>query len=128
LECYLSWDAASWPVSKELNKKIEEHNLSGRQPAVDLVPLPARAQFLNVIESVFSGMPWAIIHNTSYKTADEVRASIDRYFREKNQHFKDNPRRAGDRIWGKELVPGAASKAADLGGERPLPSIAHSDG
>jgi hypothetical protein len=25
-------------------------------------------------------------------------------------------------------VPGAASKAADLGGERPLPSIAHSDG
>jgi hypothetical protein len=25
-------------------------------------------------------------------------------------------------------VPGAASKAADLGGGRPLPSIAHSDG
>jgi GAF domain-containing protein len=28
----------------------------------------------------------------------------------------------------RDLYPGAASKAADLGGERPLPSIAHSDG
>lgn len=36
---YLSWDAASWHVSKELNKKIEEHNLSGCPPTVEVAPL-----------------------------------------------------------------------------------------
>src|SRR5262249_22846784 len=33
---YLSWDAASWHVSKELNKKIEERNLSGCPSAVEV--------------------------------------------------------------------------------------------
>ena len=106
---YLSWDAASWHISKELNRKIEEHNQSGATPAVELAPLPARAQFLNVIESVFSGMARAIIHNSNYRTVDEAKAAIDRYFLERNQHFQANPRRAGKKIWGKERVPVAFS-------------------
>lgn len=64
----------------------------------------ARAQFLNVIESVFSGMARAVVHNSNYKTADEAKAAINRYFLERNQHFQTNPRRAGNRIWGKERV------------------------
>jgi transposase len=106
---YLSWDAASWHVSKGLNKKIEEHNLSGCPPIVEVAPLPARAQFLNVIESVFSGMARAIIHNSNYRTADEAKAAIDCYFLERNQHFEANPRRAGNKIWGKERVAVAFS-------------------
>ena len=67
-------------------------------------PLPARAQFLNVIESVFSGMARAIIHNSNYQSTDEARAAIDRYFEDRNEHFRLNPSRAGNKIWGKERV------------------------
>lgn len=105
---YLSCNAASWHISKKLKKRIEEHNATaeaGGHPHVETAPLPAGAQFLNVIESVFSGMARAIIHNSNYPSADAVRAAIDRYFADRNQQFRDNPKRAGKRIWGKELVP-----------------------
>jgi hypothetical protein len=39
-------------------------------PAVALAPLPAGAQFLNVIESVFSGMARAILANSNYGSID----------------------------------------------------------
>ena len=104
-ECiYLSWDAASWHASKKLNKKVDEWNNSGNKPVVKLAPLPACAQFLNVIESVFSGMARAIIHNSNYKSVDECKSAVDTYFAERNTHFKINPKRAGNKIWGKEKV------------------------
>ncbi len=103
---YLSWDAASWHLSKRLQAFIEENNGRGDGgPQIELVPLPASAQFLNVIESVFSGMARAIIHNSDYASVDEVKTAIDRYFRERNEHFERNPKRAGKSIWGKERVP-----------------------
>ena len=73
-------------------------------PAVRLAPLPARAQFLNVIESVFSGLATAIIHNSDYQSVDEAKGAIDGYFMERNEHFRQHPRRAGNKIWGEELV------------------------
>jgi hypothetical protein len=33
------------------------------------------------------------------------KAAIDRYFDERNRHFCEHPRRAGNKIWGKERVP-----------------------
>ena len=60
---------------------IDKHNT----PYVELAPLPSSAQFLNVIESVFSGMAKAIIHNS-------------------NQAFLERPKRAGKKIWGQEVV------------------------
>jgi transposase len=102
---YLSWDAASWHISKELNRTVEDHNSRIVGPTVVIAPLPARAQFLNVIESVFSGMARAIIHNSNYQSSEEAKAAIDRYFEERNEHFRMNPRRAGNKIWGKERVP-----------------------
>ena len=67
-------------------------------PIVKLAPLPARSQFLNVIESVFSGMAAAIIQNSDYESVDEAKEAIDRYFRERNEHFQKNPKRAGNKI------------------------------
>jgi hypothetical protein len=99
---YLSWDAASWHISKRLYKCIEEHNAVGHGPEVHTAPLPSGAQFLNVIESVFSGMARSIIHNSDYKTLDEAKAAIDRYFADRNAHFMLHPKRAGRKIWGKE--------------------------
>lgn len=109
---YLSWDAASWHISKKLMQRIEEHNAVAQaagRPRVETAPLPAGAQFLNVIESIFSGMAKAIIHNSNYPSVDAVRTAIDGYFTKRNQQFRDSPKRAGKRIWGEERVPPAFS-------------------
>jgi len=71
---------------------------------VELAPLPSSAQFLNVIESVFSGMAKAVIHNSDYQSVDVCKVAIDRYFTERNQAFLENPKRAGKKIWGEEIV------------------------
>ena len=106
---FFSWDAASWHASKKLYEKvIEVNNPEYRNkyntPFVELAPLPSSAQFLNVIESVFSGMARAIIHNSDYQSIDECKLAIDIYFSERNQAFLENPKRAGKIIWGKEIV------------------------
>ena len=106
---YLSWDDASWHASKRFLDRIKEVNARKyRQehgtPAISLAPLPSRAQFLNVIESVFSGMAKAIIDNSDYQSVDEAMEAIDRYFAERNAFFRANPKRAGGKIWGKERV------------------------
>jgi transposase len=109
-ECiYFSWDAASWHASRELQERVDEINsmeyrAKTKVPIVKLAPLPTRAQFLNVIESVFSGMARAIIHNSDYKSVAECKYSIDRHFSERNEHFQKHPKRAGNKIWGKERV------------------------
>lgn len=109
-ECiYFSWDAASWHASKELYKRVDEINgkefrENNKAPNVRLAPLPTCAQFLNVIESIFSGMARAIIHNSDYASENECKVSIDRYFAERNDYFNKNPKRAGNKIWGKERV------------------------
>ena len=106
---YFSWDAASWHASKKLYKRVEEVNsveyqTGHKSPLVKLAPLPSCAQFLNVIESVFSGMARAIIHNSDYQCVDQSKSAIDRYYADRNQHFKEHPKRAGKQIWGRELV------------------------
>jgi transposase len=102
---YLSWDAASWHISKQLFARIDAHNsvvVNGGAPLIETAPLPAGAQFLNVIESVFSGMARAIIHNSDYKSMDAAKASIDRYLEDRNASFQRHPKRAGKKIWGNE--------------------------
>jgi hypothetical protein len=94
-----------------LYKSIDDHNATGEGPTVETAPLPAGAQFLNVIESVFSGMARAIIHNSDYRTADDAKSAIHDYFMERNAHFKHHPRRAGNKIWGKEREAAAFSGA-----------------
>jgi hypothetical protein len=102
---YISWDAAGWHISKALGKHVEflngwaEHE---RAPIIELVPLPSRAQFLNVIESVFSGMSRAIIHNSNFENSSEASDSIDRYFLNRNEFYKIHPKRAGRKIWQQE--------------------------
>jgi transposase len=107
---YLSWDAASWHSSKRLYRHVNrvnsaEYRRQRDTPEVELAPLPASAQFLNVIESVFSGMARAIIHNSDYGSVAETMCAIDEYFSVRNEDYRLNPKRAGNRIWGKELVP-----------------------
>ncbi len=105
---YLSWDAASWHISKKLFSHLDEVNQQAIQdgfPIVKTAPLPAGAQFLNVIESVFSGMAKGVIHNSDYPSAEAAKNVIDRYFKERNDFFVRCPKRAGRKIWGQELVP-----------------------
>jgi hypothetical protein len=105
---YLSWDAAPWHSSKALLDRIDFLNDWAKHdcaPLIEILPLPSRAQFLNVIESVFSGMARAIIHNSDYQSVQHARAAIDRYIDERNTRFIASPRRAGKAIWGKERTP-----------------------
>ena len=107
---FLSWDAASWHMSKMLYAQVAKHNDAitrgdVAEPIVDLAPLPAGAQFLNVVESVFSGMARAIIANSNYQSVDEARAAIERYVQERNEKFRRTPKRAGGKIWGMEREP-----------------------
>lgn len=102
---YVSWDAASWHSSLQLNNFVAEHNDNAeikRLPTIEIVPLPASAQFLNVIESVFSGMARAIIHNSDYQSVDDAKHAINLYLAERNQQFLHFPKRAGKKIWGLE--------------------------
>ena len=64
---------------QRLYEHIEEHNIAviAGGPIVETAPLPSGAQFLNVIESVFSGMARAIIHNSDYQTLDEAKGAIN---------------------------------------------------
>jgi transposase len=106
---FLSWDSASWHASKSLYSAVEEMNSAKfrdrhNTPSVELIPLPSGAQFLNVIESVFSGMSRAILHNSNYGSVQECKAAIDMYFADRNRAFLLHPSRAGKKIWGKEQV------------------------
>ena len=44
----------------------------------------------------------AIIHSSDYESTKAAMNAIDRYFKEMNQHLIDNPKRAGNKIWGME--------------------------
>ncbi|MEZ2339367.1 IS630 family transposase [Mucilaginibacter sp. RCC_168] len=106
---YLSWDCAPWHSSNKLKEYIKSINAESFRhangtPWVELAPLPSSAQYLNVIESVFSGMAKSVIHNSDYASLDECQSAINLYFTERNQYFQANPKKAGKKIWGKEIV------------------------
>jgi transposase len=100
---YLTWDAASWHGADELVQWTDELNAwnktSDTGPMIEFVPLPSSAQFLDVIEAVFSGMKRAVIHNSDYQSEEEMKTAISTHFRERNEFFKHNPKRAGKKIW-----------------------------
>ena len=100
---YLTWDAASWHSSDELVQWTDELNAwnktSAAGPIIEFVPLPSSAQFLDVIEAVFSGMKRAVIHNSDYQSEEEMKTAISTHFRERNEFFMHNPKRAGKKIW-----------------------------
>lgn len=100
---YLTWDAASWHGSDELVQWADGLNAwnktSNAGPIIEFVPLPSSAQFLDVIEAVFSGMKRAVVHNSDYQSEEEMKAAISTHFCERNEFFKGNPKRAGKKIW-----------------------------
>jgi hypothetical protein len=49
-------------------------------------------------------MAKSIIHNSDYTDLAECHAVIDRYFLERNAHFQQHPQKAGNKIWGREIV------------------------
>jgi transposase len=102
---YLTWDGISShnsTVIRDFLKKVNEDAESGKGPFAEIVPLPSKSQFLNVIEAVLSGMKKAVIKNSDYPSKEAMQAAIAEYFEERNQHFQGNPRRAGNKIWDKE--------------------------
>ena len=100
---YLTWDAASWHGSDKLVQWTDDLNTWNEAgdlgPIIEFVPLPSSAQFLDVIEAVFSGMKKAVVHNSDYQSKEEMKIAISTHFRDRNHFFKGNPKRAGKKIW-----------------------------
>jgi transposase len=108
LTLFLSWDAAPWHDSAHLHEHLTLVNANakrGRGPRVEVLPLPRSSQFLNVIESVFSGLARAVLHNSDYTSLEQAKAAVARYLDDRNAAFRINPRPAGKSIWGKERTP-----------------------
>jgi len=111
---YLSWDAAPWHSSRKLEERIlflnewAEHD---RAPTLKVLPLPSSSQFLNVIESVFSGLARAVLHNSDYGNLEDAKKAVARYIDERNLAFQKDPRRAGRSIWKMERVPSVFQEA-----------------
>jgi transposase len=99
---YLTWDAISAHSSKEVMGWIGDHNSTGKVPHIEVVPLPSKSQFLNVIEAVFGGMKKAVICNSDYATRHEMENAIACHFVDRNKYFVENPKRAGNKIWDKQ--------------------------
>jgi hypothetical protein len=102
---YISWDAAGWHISKALGARVEFLNgwaAHDGASTIELAPLPSSAQFLNVIESVFGGMSRAVIHDSNFENAAQARDIIDRYFLNRHDYFRRNPKRAGRKLWQQE--------------------------
>ena len=77
---YITWDAASWHDSNKLGEWLDEFNLEtqkeGSGPIIELVPLPSSAQFLNVIEGVFSAMKRAVIDLSDYPSEEKMKVMM----------------------------------------------------
>jgi hypothetical protein len=100
---YVTWDAVAFHNSASLLDALDQFNggslHSSCGPIIELVPLPISAQFLNVVEGVLSGMRRAVVDNSDYASTAEMQRAISRHFVERNEHFQNNPRRAGKKIW-----------------------------
>ena len=100
---YVTWDAVAWHNSASLLDALDRFNEmtlhSSDGPTLELVPLPTSAQFLNVVEGVLSGMTRAVVDNSDYPSAVEMKQAISRHLVERNEHFQNNPKRAGKKIW-----------------------------
>ena len=60
---------------------------------------------------ILSGMARSIIHGSDYESKDAAIEAINLYFIERNENFKANQRRAGNKIWGKERAPSEFSSS-----------------
>ena len=52
-----------------------------------------------MIEAVFSSMKRAVIQLSDYQSEEEMKRAISRHFEERNDYFRENPKRAGKKIW-----------------------------
>jgi hypothetical protein len=99
---FFTWDAITVHSSKLIVAWISAHNKAAKGPHIEVVPLPSKSQFLNVIESVFGGMKKAVICNSDYATPLDMQKAIARHFEERNQFYRENPKKAGNKIWDKQ--------------------------
>lgn len=59
-------------------------------------------------------MARAIIHNSNYQSVDDCTSAIDKYFDESNRYFRMHPKKAGNKIWGKELNSAAFDESRNF--------------
>ena len=105
---YLSWDAASWHISRKLVAHLKMP--IRKQSEMDILlfgpPLCLQVPNSSTLSSRFS----VECLGQSFTTATMARWTLRRTpltctFGERNEQFLRDPKRAGHKIWGKERVP-----------------------
>ena len=100
---YITWDAASWHGSDAVTSWLDAFNSQtrgvGEGPTIELLPLPSRSQFRDVIEAVFSGMKRAVIHHSDYASEYEMKSVISTHVVERHEYFENTSKRVGNKIW-----------------------------
>jgi transposase len=116
----------SGPFLEALDQFNEETRALSVGPIIELVPLPTSSQFLNVIEGVLSGMTRAVINDSDYPDAAQMKLVISKHFSERNEHFRHNPRRVSKKRGcnGCFVVSQGSQGCAVLGCARAYPSDA----
>ena len=116
---YVTWDALSTHRSKTVTNWIGSNNFRAEKefyPTFHVIPLPTRSQFLNVVETTFANTRRAVIHNSDYPSPEEMRAAIDGHLNSRNEYYRLNPKRAGNKIWKKEVLIKKIGSKAFIGG------------
>ena len=100
---YITWDCASWHDSVLLVEWLDELNAEtqrvGFGPVVHLIPLPTSAQFLDVLEAVFSGMKRAVVHHSNYDSINAMKGAISRHFSKGMNTSATIRSELGKKIW-----------------------------
>jgi hypothetical protein len=77
--------AALFARQTKSNQKFD--NGAVKQAVFGLLHEPPSNYGINRTTWIMHGMARSIIHNSDYKTLDEAKAAIDRYFADRNAHF-----------------------------------------
>ena len=99
---YLTWDAASWHKSGLLVEWLDTFNVETSAFRAYYSSCSARDVF-----SVFGRNRGGVQRNEKSRGPSfglsirrgEMKTAISRHFVERNSYFRDNPKRAGNKIW-----------------------------
>jgi hypothetical protein len=106
-DTFISWDSRHG-ICRALDERVKFLNgwaNYDRAPIMRTRTIAIESSVLNVIESIFSGMSRAVVHNSDFADLDAAKAMIDKYFAHRNAYYIRSPSRAGNKIWGKERHP-----------------------
>jgi len=87
--------------SKQMQEAFEQQAIRNNHPERYIVLM---SSLPDIWRRVSKGESNLRICWKTYQSFEECKNAIDKYIADRNMYYLHNPKRAGDKIWGKELV------------------------